>query len=186
MRENPVCHLFGIRYPIVQGGMLGVSCPELAAAISNAGGLGVLSGVKPVNELRSVYGTPLDYRQSAAIRPRLVEDDEQIRLDRGYQHIWRLDKSDGPLTLAARLYEPTTKRVLEIRTTALGMWFETGNFMDGKIVGKGNTVYERHSGLTLAAHSLSPDPASSADFPSIAIRPGETYKHTTVYKFFAL
>ena len=53
MRENPVCHLFGIRYPIVQGGMLGVSCPELAAAISNAGGLGVLSGVKPVNELRA-------------------------------------------------------------------------------------------------------------------------------------
>jgi len=53
MRENPVCHLFGIRYPIVQGGMLGISCPELAAAISNAGGLGMLSGVKPVNELRA-------------------------------------------------------------------------------------------------------------------------------------
>ena len=53
MRENPVCHLFGIRYPIVQGGMLGVSCPELAAAISDAGGLGMLSGAKPVNELRS-------------------------------------------------------------------------------------------------------------------------------------
>jgi len=53
MRENPVCYLFGIRYPIVQGGMLGVSCPELAAAISNAGGLGMLSGVKAVNELRA-------------------------------------------------------------------------------------------------------------------------------------
>jgi enoyl-[acyl-carrier protein] reductase II len=53
MGENPVCHLFGIRYPIVQGGMLGISCPELAAAISNAGGLGMLSGVKPVSELRA-------------------------------------------------------------------------------------------------------------------------------------
>ena len=53
MKENRVCHLFGIRYPIVQGGMLGISCPELAAAVSNAGGLGMLSGAKPVNELRA-------------------------------------------------------------------------------------------------------------------------------------
>lgn len=53
MGENPLCRLFGIRYPIVQGGMLGVSCPELAAAISDAGGLGMLSGVKPVNELQA-------------------------------------------------------------------------------------------------------------------------------------
>jgi enoyl-[acyl-carrier protein] reductase II len=53
MKENRVCHLFGIRYPIVQGGMLGISCPELAAAVSNAGGLGMLCGAKPVNELRA-------------------------------------------------------------------------------------------------------------------------------------
>jgi enoyl-[acyl-carrier protein] reductase II len=53
MRENPVCRLCGIRYPIIQGGMIGISCPELAASISNAGGLGMLSGVKPVNELRA-------------------------------------------------------------------------------------------------------------------------------------
>ncbi len=52
MRENRVCRLFGIKYPIIQGGMLGVSCPELVAAISQAGGLGMLSGVKSAEELR--------------------------------------------------------------------------------------------------------------------------------------
>ena len=52
MRGNRVCGLFGIRYPIIQGGMLRVSCPELAAAVSNAGGLGMLSGAKPAEELR--------------------------------------------------------------------------------------------------------------------------------------
>jgi len=52
MRENRVCRLFGISYPIIQGGMLGVSCPELAAAISKAGGLGMLSGAKSAEELR--------------------------------------------------------------------------------------------------------------------------------------
>lgn len=142
--------------------------------------------LKPLNELRSVLATPMDYRQSAAIRPRLFQDDEQIRLNKGYQHIWKLDKTDDQLSLAARLYEPTSKRVLEVRTTASGMWFETGNFLDGTIVGKGNKVYERHAGATLAAHEFSPTPASSADFPSITIKPGETHTHTTVYKFFAL
>lgn len=52
-KENGVCHLFGIKYPIVQGGMLGVSCPELAAAVSNAGGLGMLCGAKSASELRA-------------------------------------------------------------------------------------------------------------------------------------
>jgi aldose 1-epimerase len=140
----------------------------------------------PLNELRGVMGTPMDYRQPAAIRPRLAQEDEQVRLGGGYQHIWRLDESDESLPLAARMYEPTTKRVLEVRTTASGMWFETGNFMDGTIIGKGKKVYERHYGVTLAAHAFSPTPASSADFPSIVIKPGETYTHTTVYKFFAL
>ena len=128
----------------------------------------------------------MDYRQPAAIRPRLIQEDEQIRLGGGYQHLWRLDKSDTSLSLAARIYEPTTKRVVGIETTASGMWFETGNFMDGKTIGKGNKVYEKYSGLTLAAHDLLPTPASSADFPSIILKPGETHTHTTVYKFFAL
>ncbi|MFC2017558.1 NAD(P)H-dependent flavin oxidoreductase [Chloroflexota bacterium] len=52
MRGNRVCRLFGIKYPIIQGGMLEVSCPELAAAISKAGGLGMLSGVKSAEDLR--------------------------------------------------------------------------------------------------------------------------------------
>ena len=40
--HSPLCDLFGIEYPIVLAGMGGASTPELAAAVSNAGGLGVL------------------------------------------------------------------------------------------------------------------------------------------------
>jgi aldose 1-epimerase len=142
--------------------------------------------LRPLNELRGVFGTPMDYTQPTAIRPRLAQEDEQVRLGGGYQHIWRLNESGEPLPLAARMYEPTTKRVLEVRTTALGMWFETGNFMDGTIIGKENKVYEKHYGFTLASLKFLATPSEEARFPSIVLKPGQTYTYTTVYKFFAL
>jgi aldose 1-epimerase len=143
--------------------------------------------LRPLNELRGVLNTPMDYRQLSAIRPSLTQQDEQIRLGGGYQHLWRIDESDEPLSLAARMYEPNTKRVLEIQTTASGLWFETGNFMDGTSTGKENKIYARHSGFTLAAQDLSPiTTTGNVDFPSIVLYPGQTHTHTTIYKFFAL
>ncbi|KJS06223.1 MAG: nitronate monooxygenase [Gammaproteobacteria bacterium BRH_c0] len=45
MINNRVTQLLGIRYPIVQGGMMWVGRAELASAVSNAGGLGILTGL---------------------------------------------------------------------------------------------------------------------------------------------
>lgn len=39
---NRICDLFNIKYPIIQGGMIWCSGWELAAAVSNAGGLGLI------------------------------------------------------------------------------------------------------------------------------------------------
>lgn len=44
--ENPLCKLLGIRYPIIQAGMAGQTTPELVAAVSNAGGLGILGATR--------------------------------------------------------------------------------------------------------------------------------------------
>ncbi|MBD3308118.1 hypothetical protein GF339_16865 [candidate division KSB3 bacterium] len=142
--------------------------------------------LKPITQLRGIWGTPMDYTRSTAIGSGLNQENEQIRLNRGYNHIWKLKKEgEDSLQLAGRVYEPDSKRVLELWTTEPGIWFETGNFLDGTIVGKGNTVYERHHGFTLTARDLSysGDPAR---FPVKTLTPGEPATSTILYKFFTL
>jgi aldose 1-epimerase len=143
--------------------------------------------LRPVYKLRGrVLGTSMDYTQPTTIGPRLKNQaDEQIRLMGGYHHLWELNQSGEHLTLAARVYEPTTKRVLEVQTTASRMWFETGNFLDLPITGKWDRIYNRHSGFTLEAQHLT-GPVDEAIFPSIVLKPDQTYNYTIVYKFFAL
>ena len=45
MIHTPICDMLGIRYPIFQGGMAHVSDGRLAAAVSEAGGLGIISAM---------------------------------------------------------------------------------------------------------------------------------------------
>ena len=52
MIANRVCHLLGVKYPIIQGGMMRVSCPELAAAVSNSHGVGILSAVNSIEKIK--------------------------------------------------------------------------------------------------------------------------------------
>ncbi|MBD3307189.1 hypothetical protein GF339_12230 [candidate division KSB3 bacterium] len=140
--------------------------------------------LRPLTEMRNVVGTPMNYTQPTTLRSRMTEREEQIRLASGYQHIWQIEETDESLPLAARVLEPSTKRVLEVRTTASGIWFETGNFLDG-IPGKSGKVYEKHSGFTLTARNAGL-PSGNVDFPAAPLLPEEAYTYTTVYKFFAL
>ena len=71
----------------------------------------------PTGELVSVDGTPFDFRQPATIGERIGADDEQLQLGRGFDHNWVLDVPGGTLVRAAELYEPSSGRVLEVRTT---------------------------------------------------------------------
>jgi aldose 1-epimerase len=89
----------------------------------------------------------------------------------------------GPgLFLAARVFEPTTGRTLEIRTTEPGLQLYSGNFLDGTITGKGGHVYARRYGICLETEHF-PDSPNHPDFPSTILRPGEQYRSRTVYTF---
>ncbi len=138
----------------------------------------------PTGELRSVKGTPMDFTQSTAIGDWIDQDDEQLRLGNGYDHNWVLNHGGGTLALAARVYEPVTGRAMEVHTTEPGMQFYTGSFLDGSATGKEGRVYNRRHALCLEAQHF-PDSPNQPHFPSPILRPGETYRQTTVYSFSA-
>jgi aldose 1-epimerase len=141
-------------------------------------------GLIPTGELEPVAGSPFDFRQPAAIGFRIGEDDEQLRRGGGYDHNFALDDwtGDGSLRLAARLRDAGSGRVMEVLTTEPGLQFYSGNFLDGSDIGKGGAVYARRTGLCLETQHF-PDSPNHPDFPSTVLRPGETFRSTTIYRF---
>jgi len=137
----------------------------------------------PTGEIRSVEGTPFDFRTPTPIGERIDADNQQIRYGGGYDHNWVIDRdgAEGQV-LAARVYEPTTGRVMEVTTTEPGVQFYSGNFLDGTITGKNGHVYGHRSGLCLETQHY-PDSPNHPDFPSTILRPGEEYSSRTVFKF---
>jgi aldose 1-epimerase len=135
----------------------------------------------PTGELRPLDGTPFDFRRPTAIGARINQDDEQLKLGGGYDHNWVLNKKPGELKLAARVHEPTTGRVLEVLTTEPGLQFYTGNFLNGKIVGKGGRVYNKRNAFCMEPEHF-PDSPNHPEFPSVVLRPGEIYKNTIIFK----
>ena len=139
-------------------------------------------GLIPTGELRSVKRTPMDFTQATTIGARIDQPDEQLIAGRGYDHNWVLNRSDNGLTLAARVYEPVTGRVMEVYTTEPGLQFYSGNFLDGSITGKGGQVYHRRYGFCLETQHF-PDSPNKPNFPSTVLKPGEKYSTRTIYKF---
>jgi aldose 1-epimerase len=144
----------------------------------------IVKGAIPTGELKSVKGTPMDFTRPTPIRDMINQSDEQISLGSGLDHNWVLNKRGSELSLAARVYEPTTGRIMEVYTTEPGIQFYTGNFLDGTIRGKGGKVYLRRSGFCLEAQHF-PDSPNEPNFPSVVLAPGQRYSQTTVYKFLA-
>src|SRR5438105_7054710 len=143
------------------------------------------SGLIPTGELRDVAGTPFDFRKPTAIGARLNQDDEQLKLGGGYDHNFVLRRSAGSReSLAARVVEPTSGRVLEVWTTEPGVQFYTGNFLDGKTAGKGGATYPKRSAFCLETQHF-PDSPNQPKFPSVALNSGERYHTITTYKFSA-
>jgi aldose 1-epimerase len=142
------------------------------------------SGSIPTGELRRVQGTPFDFTRPTEIGARIDQDDEQIKFGNGYDHNFVLNKQGKLLTLAAKAYEPTTGRVMQVYTTEPGIQFYAGNFLDGSITGKEGKVYNRRYGFCLEAQHF-PDSPNQPKFPSVVLSPGQRYTQTTIYKFSA-
>ncbi|MBZ5575095.1 MAG: galactose mutarotase [Acidobacteriia bacterium] len=140
------------------------------------------AGLIPTGELRSVIRTPFDFRSLTAIGSRIEQNDEQLKLGHGYDHNWVLDRVGAGLALAARVEELSSGRVLEVLTTQPGIQFYTGNFLDGTIRGKGGKVYGHRSGFALETQHF-PDSPNQPKFPSAELKPGQTYRSTTVFRF---
>lgn len=135
----------------------------------------------PTGELRSVAGTPFDFRQPTVIGARIHASDEQLRLGRGYDHNFVLG-GGGKLAVAARVLEPRSGRVLEVLTTEPGVQFYSGNFLDGTVRGKGGKVYGQRYGFSLETQHF-PDSPNHPNFPSTRLKPGQQFRSTTVYRF---
>ena len=138
----------------------------------------------PTGELRSVQGTPLDFRTSTPIGARIDADDEQLRYGGGYDHNWVVNGQPGDLRLAAKVHEPTSGRVMSVYTTEPAVQFYAGNMMPPSMPGKGGRTYVRRGGLCLETQHY-PDSPNQPHFPSTVLQPGETYQTTTIYQFSA-
>ena len=136
----------------------------------------------PTGELRSVEGTPFDFRTPVAIGKRIDQPDEQLRFGRGYDHNFVLNKKPGEMSLAARVVEPSTGRVMDVLTTEPGIQFYSGNFLDGTNVGKGGKVYRHRYGFCLETQHF-PDSPNKPHFPATILEPGKEYRSRTVYRF---
>jgi aldose 1-epimerase len=131
----------------------------------------------PTGELKSVKDTPMDFTKPMTIGSRI----EQVDI-KGYDHNYVLKGKVGKMKLVARVYEPTSGRVMEIETTEPGVQFYTSNFLDGSLKGKEGKVYNKHGALCLETQHY-PDSPNKPEFPSVVLRPGEKYETETVHTF---
>ncbi len=136
----------------------------------------------PLGEQRSVRGTPFDFTDARAIGSGISSDEAQLQLAGGYDHCWVLTEQSGACPLAAQLHEPISGRALSVFTTQPGIQVYSGNFLDGGIRGKQGRRYQRHSGLCLETQHF-PDSPNHPSFPTTMLRPRETYREITVYRF---
>ena len=137
----------------------------------------------PTGKLLSVDNSPFDFRKPKPIGRDIGDTlNEQIKFGNGYDHNWVLNKSADSLTLAARLSEPVSGRMLEVWTTDPGIQFYSGNFMNGSVIGKSGRPNNFRNAVALEAQHF-PDSPNHPEFPSVVLKPGNTYHHLIVLKF---
>ena len=135
------------------------------------------SSLIPTGALQDVKGGAMDFNTAKPIGRDIAQ------VTGGYDHNWVLNKTGNDLTLAASLYHPGSGRLMEVFTTEPGIQFYSGNFLDGTLTNtKSGTKYNKHYALCLETQHF-PNSPNQPNFPSTILKPGETYKHTCIYKF---
>lgn len=136
----------------------------------------------PLGEKAPVEGTPFDFRTPHRIGERIDADDIQTTNGGGYDHSFVLNqKNPGELTKAAVCEEPVSGRVLTVYTTEPGLQLYTGNFLSG-FKGQHGYCYPRRAAVCFEAQHH-PDCPNQPKFEKCELKPGETYKQTTIYAF---
>ena len=136
----------------------------------------------PTGQIAPVAGTPNDFTKPTAIGARIKD----IQADpQGYDlnFVRAMANADSPQVIAT-VTEPKSGRVMTVTTTEPGVQFYTGNFLDGKLKGKGGAVYKQYAGFCLETQHF-PDSINQPGFPSAVLKPGQEYRQTTGYKFSA-
>jgi len=142
------------------------------------------AGLIPAGELRPVEGTPFDFRQPVAIGARIGASDEQLKRGKGYDHNFIVKRTGPGLELVARAVDPASGRVLEVLSTQPAVQFYSGNFLDGTLAGKGGRIIGHRSGFCLETQHY-PDSPNHPAFPTVVLKPGETYSQSTVFRLAA-
>lgn len=139
------------------------------------------SGLIPTGELKSVEGTPFDFRNPTAVGSRINQNDQQLKFGMGYDQNFVLNHASGEVALAAKVEDPRSGRVLELLTDQPGVQFYTGNQL--KLVhGKYGKIYRKNYALCLETQHF-PDSPNHPDFPTTELKPGETFHSTTIWRF---
>ncbi len=137
----------------------------------------------PTGEIADVAGTPFDLRAPVAIGARLREAHPQMARARGYDHNWVIRRdAPGALVVAAEAHDPGSGRALTCLTTQPGLQFYSGNFLEGTKRGSAGSLYRQGDGFALETQHF-PDSPNQPGFPSTVLRPGETYRQSTEFRF---
>lgn len=137
----------------------------------------------PTGEFMPVDNTPLDFRKPTPMGLRIDDSHPQLMRAHGYDHNYVLNNYQrDQVKKVATVFDPKTRRKLEVFTDQPGLQFYSGNFLDGSIKGKHGICYQRRTALCLEAQHF-PDSPNHPQFPSVVLKPGEIYRQTTIYKF---
>lgn len=141
------------------------------------------SGLIPTGELAKVAGDPFDFRTAKPIGRDIRVGHPQLVTAKGFDHNWVLDKgvTTRPEHIAT-LRDPRSGRTLKIATDQPGVQFYSGNFLDGTLVGPSGRTYRQGDGMCLETQHF-PDSPNHPSFPSTVLRPGQTYRTSTVHSF---
>jgi len=134
----------------------------------------------PLENHSDVDNTPFDFREWHLIGERVNSEFDQIIRGKGYDHNFVLNKNGDELSVAAQVWEASSGRLLEVKTTQPGMQFYCGNFLDGSLTGKKGNKYAFRNGFCLETQHF-PDSPNHPTFPTTVLKPGETFQSKTIY-----
>jgi aldose 1-epimerase len=137
-------------------------------------------------EIRSVAGTPFDFRRGETIGSRIAEVPSSgggtAPAGRGYDHNWVLRGVRGELHDVAVVRDPGSGRVMRLRSTEPGVQFYTAGDLSEDVIGKGGVPYVKFAGLALETQTFPCSPNFS-HFPTTVLRPDQRYRHQMVFGF---